>query len=95
MCDNRIGTVTSVSAHRHDGNKHGYDRRRHGCHGHDDSEQPGIRIHAANWISELLGCIAVGLTKANDGVYQSRDAMEKLSGILIPNFTLEILPVLS
>ena len=42
----------------------------------------GIRIHSANWVFQLLGCIAVGLTygtsKKGLAVWNSRMALRKL-----------------
>lgn len=42
----------------------------------------GILIHSANYPSELLGCVAPGLTKLADGVGKSRDAMAKIFQLL-------------
>lgn len=48
----------------------------------------GIRIHVANWATELLGCIApgVGLQADNEGVTQSTKAYNALIAKLNPAF---------
>lgn len=37
----------------------------------------GIRIHAANWASQLEGCIALGVTRGQGLVLQSRIALQR------------------
>jgi len=60
-------------------------------------DRSGIRIHPANFVRELRGCIAVGLDKAdidNDGVIDlksSRKAMSLLNDSLPDKFKIDII----
>jgi len=42
----------------------------------------GIRIHAANWPTQLSGCIAVGENKVKGGLINSRQYERELTGWL-------------
>lgn len=54
----------------------------------------GIRIHVANWASELHGCIAVGLVHGPDMVLKSTIAMQRMNDQLRGRpFTLQVLAV--
>ena len=54
----------------------------------------GIRIHVANWASELHGCIAVGLVHGPDMVLKSTIAMQRMNDLLQGRpFTLRVLAV--
>lgn len=44
-----------------------------------------VEIHAANWATQLLGCIAPGLKKSENMVEQSRDAMKKVKTLMLDN----------
>lgn len=56
----------------------------------------GIRIHTANYVSELLGCIAPGLLRHdinNDGIIDitnSKKALSLMNSIIPDKFKLEI-----
>lgn len=53
----------------------------------------GIRIHAANWASQLEGCIALGITHGAGCVIQSKIAIDKFEAELNGQpFILNILP---
>lgn len=55
----------------------------------------GIRIHSANFPSQLLGCIAVGDKQDADAVEDSKATFAKIMGILkgISAFVVEVLDV--
>lgn len=57
---------------------------------HDVPGRTMIEIHVANWSSQLLGCIAVGLDFTEQGVGRSELALEKLLKIMPDEFQLEI-----
>ena len=44
----------------------------------------GLRIHPANYGHELLGCIAIGLFRDENQIYQSKKAVSILKTILEP-----------
>jgi len=46
----------------------------------------GIRIHVANKPSQLLGCLAPGLSAGNDSVINSMLALQALANKLLPQF---------
>jgi hypothetical protein len=61
----------------------------------DVPKRAGIRIHSANYPSELEGCVALGETVATvlgkKGVFQSRDAVGKFNEHMNKeDFTLQI-----
>lgn len=43
----------------------------------DVPNRSGIRIHAANWATQLEGCIALGVTRGQGLVLQSRIAIQR------------------
>jgi hypothetical protein len=44
----------------------------------------GILIHSGNTAGDTRGCVLVGHTWGADGVYQSRDALARLIGMIEP-----------
>lgn len=48
-----------------------------------DHKREDILIHIANWVHELLGCVAVGLKRNNKQIIDSAKALYKLK-IMIP-----------
>jgi len=50
----------------------------------------GLRVHVANFVSQLQGCVAVGLQPRPDCIEQSQAAFDKLMGVLPQTFTVEI-----
>lgn len=50
----------------------------------------GLRVHVANYISQLRGCVAVGLQPRPDCMEQSQAAFDKLMAVLPQEFTVEI-----
>lgn len=53
-------------------------------------DRTGIRIHSANTGNELSGCIAIGLFKTKEQIYQSKKAISILKTILDPHKTYQI-----
>lgn len=51
-----------------------------------------VLLHPANWASELLGCIALGMTRGGDCVLRSVNAFERFNMIVpwIPGHSIEI-----
>ena len=50
----------------------------------------GLRVHVANWIRQLQGCVAVGLQRFPDHIEQSQAAFDKLMAVLPQTFTVTI-----
>lgn len=50
----------------------------------------GLRVHIANFVSQLRGCVAVGLQPHPDCIEQSQAAFDKLMGILPQTFLVTI-----
>lgn len=46
-------------------------------------DRDGIRIHAANDQSDLLGCIGVGSWTGGERLWNSRNALEKLCDLMV------------
>lgn len=49
-----------------------------------------VLIHPANYVSELRGCIAPGMTRSGETVQNSRQAFSLLMGALVSGENLEI-----
>lgn len=56
----------------------------------DAGGDAGLRVHVANFVSQLQGCIAVGLLLRQDCIEQSQAAFDKLMGVLPQSFVVEI-----
>ena len=56
----------------------------------------GIRIHSANFPSQLLGCIAVGDKQEVDAVDDSKETFLKLMAIInsVPDLTIQIIDII-
>jgi hypothetical protein len=50
-----------------------------------DHKREDILTHKANWVHELLGCVAVGMNRNNDQLFRSKDALDKLKEMIPRN----------
>lgn len=53
-------------------------------------DRTGIRIHSANYGTQLSGCISLGLFRSNEQIYQSKKAINILHTILDKHKTYQI-----
>lgn len=87
------GTYPVTKRHK---STHGWARFPEAFELHDTAPRSAILIHVANYITELEGCIAVGMA-ASDlfgvklAVWRSRAAMKRLRNITPDEFYLEII----